>query len=112
MGVGGIDVVSCVTTETIVERPPSLDDAPATPNAVPSPMTGIAGATKHTRANQRFMALARGWTVTGLSRHLSEGVGATRDFLYPWIARCHSMGRTTYGSWVQRVNGVNYPPVA
>jgi len=81
VGVGGVDVVSGVTTETIVERPPSFDDAPATPKAAPSPMTVIAGATKQTRANQRFMALARGWTVTGLSRHLTEGVGAARRFL-------------------------------
>ena len=81
MGVGGVEVVSGVTTDTIVERPPSFDDASATPNAAPSPMTVIAGATTQTRANQRFMALARGWTVTGLSRHLIEDVGATHHFL-------------------------------
>jgi hypothetical protein len=36
-------------------------------------MIVITGATKQARANQPFMVFARGWTVAGRWRHLSQG---------------------------------------
>lgn len=63
-------------TDTTLVVPPA-GDAPAPQNAAPTPMIVIAGATRQARGNQHFMVLARGWTVAGRWRHLSQGCRST-----------------------------------
>src|SRR5690348_12768224 len=72
-GVGGSGIwydateIGASEVDTTVICPSALG-APKTVVAVAIPTSAIAGATKPTRENQRFMALTRGWTVTGLWR--------------------------------------------